>query len=95
MALRPTRSYTIAITTTTTTGTAVVPLGIYNIRLATTADCYVYIGVPAGATGLTTLNGMLLRSSTVGEPFGAAPGDIVAVIASTAGGSLNATEMSA
>lgn len=95
MALRPTRSYSLAIAATATVGTNVVPLGVYNVRLATTADCYVYIGVPAGGAALTTANGMLLRSSTVGEPFGCAPGDIVSVIAGAAGGTLNVTEMSA
>lgn len=90
MALRPSYSYNIAIGTASTPGGRVTPVGIHQVRIATTADAYVAFGV----TPVATVGGsMLVRASTVGECFEIAAGESVAVISGTAGGVVNVSEM--
>lgn len=82
-------AYTLAIGVASVTG-RVAPLGVMTVRLVATNDCYITIGTNPVATVAT---GTLMRASTGGELFTIAAGESVAMIAASAGGSLNVTEM--
>lgn len=65
------------------------PVGTSHVRLVSTVDCYISIG-PSGFT-VSATNGTFLPASTV-EYFPVTQGDMVYVIQSSAGGTLNLTE---
>lgn len=90
MSLRQSFSYNVAIGLASTLGARVVPTGITRMRLATTADCYVVIAPTPTAT---VAAGMLIKQVAEGECFEVYPGDQIAVISGTAGGTLNVTEL--
>jgi hypothetical protein len=90
MAYRPAYSYNVAIALASTNSGRTTPFGVYLVRLAATADCWVTIGPSAVAT---IAGGMLVRASSVGEPFAIAQGDSIACISTAAGGTLNVTEL--
>lgn len=90
MSRRQNFSYNTAIGVASVTNGHVTPFGVQTLRLASTADCYVVFGVAPVATVAT---GMLVRASTAGEDFSVYPGEGVACISGTAGGTLNITEI--
>lgn len=83
-------AYSIPITTTSSTNARVTPTGVLEVRVASTADCYIIIGTGPVAT---VAAGSLLRPAVVGEVFSIAAGEQVAVVGAAAGGTLNITEM--
>lgn len=88
--MRLATAYNIALGVASATNARVTPLGIQTIRVACTNDCYITIGTAPVAT-LTAST--LVRASLAGEVFNIAAGEQIAVIAATAAGTINVTEM--
>lgn len=84
-------SYNVPIGAASSTNARVQPVGMMEVRLACTVDCYVTIGTAPAAT---TTGSSLVRASLAGEVFSMAAGEQVAVIAAGGQtGNLNVTEM--
>lgn len=75
----------------------VTPFTVSAVRLSSTQDCWISIGVSpsitAGSTGGPGVGATLLRASTAGESFTIAPGEQVAVVSAGTNGTLSVTEI--
>ena len=83
-------AYSIPIGVASATNARVAPIGVYEVRVASTSDCYITIGTaPVASTATSTL----VRSAVAGEVFSMAAGEQIAVVGNNGGGTLNVTEM--
>lgn len=82
-------AYSIPIATTSTVGARVDPFGETDIRISATAGCYVAVGVNPVATLTSTFFG----ANQQGEVFTIGNGEQVAVIGTSAGGTVSVTEL--
>lgn len=89
---RPGASYTITTVTTGSTPTAsAVSTGVKVVRLVASTQCHVAIGVSPTAAVAT---GMVVLANAIPEYFKVNPGEKIAAIADTTGGTLYISEMS-
>ena len=83
-------AYSIPVGVASATNARVAPIGVYEVRVAATNDCYIVIGT---APVSTTATGTLVRAAVAGEVFSMAAGEQIAVCGGGNGGTLNVTEM--
>ena len=83
-------AYSISVGVSSATNARVAPIGVYEVRVAATNDCYIVIGTNPVST---TATGTLVRAAVAGEVFSMAAGEQIAVCSGSGGGTLNVTEM--